>query len=139
MDDWGKLYRAAEKIQNSRVVSPFIEVGGVAAALLTAMLTAKGNIYTGICIDTACSLGLCAERNAIANMLTNAESEIVKMLIIMPDGKIGLPCGTCRELMMQLSPNSGNIEILAEYDSRKTMLLKDLVPAWWGADKFQEV
>ena len=35
MDDWGKLYRAAEKIQNSRVVSPFIEVGGVAAALLT--------------------------------------------------------------------------------------------------------
>ena len=98
MDDWGKLYRAAEKIQNSRVVSPFIEVGGVAAALLTV----QGNIYTGICIDTACSLGLCAERNAIANMLTNGESKIVKMLIIMPDGKIGLPCGACRELMMQL-------------------------------------
>ena len=115
MVDWEKLYRAAEKIQNNRVVSPFIEVGGVAAALLTA----KGNIYTGICIDTACSLGLCAERNAIANMLTNAESKIVKMLIIMPDGKIGLPCGACRELMMQLSPNSGNIEILAEYVSRK--------------------
>lgn len=135
MDDWKKLYQAAKHIQKSRVVSPFIEVGGVAAALLTV----QGNIYTGICIDTACSLGLCAERNAIANMLTNGESKIVKMLIIMPDGKIGLPCGACRELMMQLSPNSGNIEILTEYDSRKTMLLKDLVPSWWGADKFQEV
>ena len=135
MDDWGKLYRAAKHIQKSRVVSPFIEVGGVAAALLTV----QGNIYTRICIDTACSLGLCAERNAIANMLTNGESKIVKMLIIMPDGKIGFPCGACRELMMQLSPNSGNIEILTDYKSRKTMLLKDLVPAWWGADKFQEV
>ena len=135
MDDWKKLYQAAKHIQKSRVVSPFIEVGGVAAALLTV----QGNIYTGICIDTACSLGLCAERNAITNMLTNGESEILKILIMMPDGSIGFPCGACRELMMQLSPNSGNIEILAEYDSRKTMLLKDLVPAWWGADKFQEV
>lgn len=134
MDDWTNLYQAAKSIQNSRVVSPFIEVGGVAAALLTA----QGNIYTGICIDTACSLGLCAERNAIANMLTNGESEILKILIIMPDDSIGFPCGACRELMMQLSLNSGNIEILTDYENRKTKLLKQLMPDWWGADRLKQ-
>ena len=28
---------------------------------------------TGVSIDTACTLGMCAERNAIANMITNGE------------------------------------------------------------------
>ena len=100
-------------------------------------MTKSGNIFTGICIDTASSLGMCAERNAMANMLTNGESEISKVLAIMSDGKVGFPCGACREFMMQLSPNSGNIEILKNYESRKTVLLKDLMPDWWGADKFK--
>ena len=39
--------------------------GGVSAALLTA----SGNIFTGICIDTHSSLGFCAEHAAIAEML----------------------------------------------------------------------
>ena len=56
------------------MVSGYIEAGQVAAALMTK----SGNIYTGICIDTACSLGMCAERNAIAHMLTCGESEIRK-------------------------------------------------------------
>ena len=60
---WNKLYNAAVKVQNDRRISPFIEAGGVAAAILTK----KGNIYVGVCIDTASSLGMCAERNAIAN------------------------------------------------------------------------
>ncbi len=127
MDDWQKLYEAAKNVQNARTISQTIEVGSVAAAILTK----SGNIYTGICIDTACSFGMCAERNAMANMLTNGESEISKVLAIMPDGKIGLPCGACREFMMQLSPNSGNIEILTNYENRKTIFLKDLLPNWW--------
>lgn len=63
---WKELYdKAAEKLA-PRAVSPFIEAGGVAAAILTA----AGNVYTGVCIDTACTLGMCAERSAIANMIT---------------------------------------------------------------------
>ena len=34
-DIWEKLYHEAKKVQNARVISPFIEVGGVAAAILT--------------------------------------------------------------------------------------------------------
>ena len=111
---WDRLYFAARSIQTKRDVSPFIVAGPVAAALMTV----KGNIYTGVCIDTACSLGMCAERNAISTMITNGESEITKILALKADGEIIMPCGSCRELMMQLSKDSPNIEVLIDYESR---------------------
>jgi len=134
MDIWNRLYDAACRVQNGRAISPFIDAGGVAASILTK----KGNIYVGVCIDTASTLGMCAERNAIANMITNGESQIDKVVAVMPDGKVGSPCGACREYMMQLDRNSGEIEILLDLESRKTVKLKELIPDWWGVSRFQE-
>lgn len=131
-DIWCKLYNEAKRVQNDRCISPFIEAGGVSAAILTK----SGNIYVGVCIDTACTLGMCAERNAIANMITNGEHEIDKVVAILEDGKVGSPCGACREYMMQLSKNSGEIEILVDYELRKTVRLCELIPDWWGKNKF---
>lgn len=132
MDIWDKLYNAAIKVQNDRSISPFVDAGGVAAALVTK----AGNIYVGVCIDTACTLGMCAERNAIANMITNGESKIDKIVAVMGNGKVGSPCGACRELMMQLDKNSGEIEILTDYEKKTTVRLDELVPDWWGKDRF---
>lgn len=129
---WKTLYNAAVKVQNDRTISPFIEAGGVAAAILTK----KGNIYVGVCIDTASTLGMCAERNAIANMITNGENQIDKVVAVMEDGRVGSPCGACREYMMQLDKDSGEIEILLDLDTQKTVKLKELIPDWWGADRF---
>ena len=125
---WSRLYEAAKAKLNPRVISPFVDAGGVAAAILTE----DGNIYTGVCIDTSCSLGMCAERNAIANMITNGEHEIDKVVAVMPNGGVGAPCGACQELMMQLGETSGEIEILTDYEARETVKLKDLLPNWWG-------
>ena len=130
---WDKLYKAAKNVQNDRVISPFIEAGGVASAILTK----KGNIYVGVCIDTASTLGMCAERNAIANMITNSESEIVKVVAIMSDGSLGTPCGACREYMMQLDKNSGEIEILLNLETKEIVKLKELIPNWWGESRFK--
>ena len=132
MDIWQKLYEAARAVQADRVLSPFIQAGGVAAAILTR----KGNIYLGVCMDTASSLGMCAERAAIANMVTCGEQEIDKLVAVMPDGRVGPPCGACRELMMQLGPDSARIEILMDYPGRKTVTLGALVPDWWGGERF---
>ena len=131
---WRELYNAAIKVQNNRTISPFIDAGGVAAAILTK----KGNIYVGVCIDTASTLGMCAERNAIANMITNGESQIDKVVAVMPNGRVGSPCGACREYMMQLDKESGEIEILLDLDTQKTVKLKELIPDWWGTDRFAE-
>lgn len=132
MNIWNELYNAALKVQNERTVSPFIEAGGVAAAILTK----KGNIYVGVCIDTASTLGMCAERNAIANMITNGESQIDKVVAVMEDGRVGSPCGACREYMMQLDKESGEIEILTNLKEMKTVRLKELIPDWWGRERF---
>lgn len=132
MDIWEKLYERAKSVQNPRTISPFIEAGSVGAAILTD----KGNIYTGVCIDTACTLGMCAERNAIANMITNGESKIVKLVCYDKNGKTGSPCGACREYLMQLDKNSGDMEILMDYDTKTTVTLKELIPDWWGHDRF---
>ena len=131
---WTKLYNEAVKVQNKRTISPFIDAGGVAAAILTK----QGNIYVGVCIDTASTLGMCAERNAIANMITNGESQIDKVVAVMSDGRVGSPCGACREYMMQLDKDSGEIEILLDLKEQKTVKLKDLIPDWWGTNKFLE-
>ena len=132
MNIWQILYEKARSVQNPRVISPFIDAGGVAAAILTK----AGNIYLGVCIDTSCSLGMCAERNAIANMITNGESKIDKVVAVMPDGRVGPPCGVCREFMMQLDKDSSNIEILMDLDTYRTVTLGELVPDWWGNGNF---
>lgn len=125
---WTRLYTAAKNVHNIRTVSDWIEVGQVAAALMTK----GGNIYTGICIDTACSLGMCAERNAIAHMLTCGESEITKLAVVMPDGTMALPCGACCELMMQMGEGASEMEILTNYEKVEVKRLKELFPNWWG-------
>ncbi len=130
---WKELYDIAKAKLNPREISPFIEAGGVAAAILTD----KGNIYTGVCIDTACSLGMCAERNAIANMITNGESKIVKLVCVMSDGSVGSPCGACREYLMQLDKDSRNMEILVNLEENKVVRLSEIVPDWWGTARFQ--
>lgn len=125
---WDKMYLAARNVQKKREISPLVEAGGVSAAILTE----KGNIYVGVCIDTACSLGMCAERNAIANMITHKDNKIEKVLVITTNGRVLFPCGSCRELMMQLDESAAQIEILMSYPKVKTILLKELLPNWWA-------
>lgn len=88
--------RQHKKNKNARTISPFIEAGEITAVLVTK----SGNIYVGVCIDTPCTVGMCAKRNAIANMITNGKSKIDKMVAIIPSGKAVSSCGTCREYMM---------------------------------------
>ena len=131
MNIWTTLYQQAKAKLNPRKISPFIEAGSVASAILTD----AGNIYTGVCIDTASTLGMCAERNAIANMITNGESKVVKLVCVMRNGTVGSPCGACREYLMQLDKNSPEIEILVDYNTLATVKLNTLIPDWWGKDR----
>lgn len=78
---------------------------------------------------------MCAERNAIANMITNGESEIIKLVCIDSKGNVGLPCGACREYLMQLSKNSKDIEILMDEKTKEFVKLEELIPDWWGYDR----
>ena len=125
---WEEMYGVAKKVQNGRKISDYVEAGEVAAAIYSE----SGKIYTGVCIDTRSTLGICAERNAIFNMITNGENAFSRVVAIMPDGKSGAPCGACRELMVQLMPHTyRDVEILLDYENEKVVTLGELTPEWW--------
>ena len=125
---WQDMYDAAKAVLNEKVISDFVTAGGVSAAVLSK----SGNIYTGVCIDTASTLGICAERNAIFNMITNGDYEIDRVLCIPPREGKGAPCGACRELMVQLMPGKyKDIDIMIDYKNDRVMKLGELTPEWW--------
>ena len=122
---WNTLYQAALAVTCPKDVSDSMCVGGVGAAVLSK----SGKIYTGVCIDTDCSLGMCAERNAISTMFTQRDYEIDKVCAVGGHGQIMPPCGACREFMMQTGKNARAIEILVRED--KIMTLGELMPEYW--------
>lgn len=125
---WEEMYAAAKAVLAPRRISEYITAGEVSAAVLSK----SGKIYTGVCIDTCSTLGICAERNAIFNMITNGENEIDKVLCISPREGKGAPCGACRELMVQLMPTSyKDIEIMLDYRNGKVITLGEITPNWW--------
>lgn len=125
---WNTLYKEALKVLKPRTVSKMLETAGVAAAVESL----SGKIYVGVCVDTACTLGVCAERNAIFNMITNGEDTIKRVIAIDREGKAIPPCGACRELMTQLMPEDyRKIEIMMDYKNERIVTLGDLTPEWW--------
>ena len=125
---WQEMLQAAKAVQNERRISEYVTCGEVSAAIRSR----SGRIYTGICVDTCSTLGICAERNAIFNMLTCGEQEIDRVLAILPDGTSGAPCGACRELMVQLMPKTyRGIEIMMDYGRERVVTLGELTPEWW--------
>ena len=120
-----ELYRRAKAVINPRILSESAEAGGVGAALLTA----GGRVYVGVCIDTACSMGFCAEHADAAAMITAGESRIVKMIAVGSGGEIMPPCGRCREFISQL--DDGNVTAEVMVDDNVVVRLQDLLPYDW--------
>ena len=65
--EWQRLYDAAKAVLSPRRISEYVTCGEVSAAVESK----SGKIYTGVCVDTCSTLGICAERSAIFQMLAN--------------------------------------------------------------------
>lgn len=125
---WDELYVAAKQVLRPRRISDRMEAGGVAAAVEAG----SGRVYVGVCVDAACSLGVCAERNAIFNMITCGESVLRRVVAVDWDGRALPPCGAYRELMAELMPETyKSVEIMLDYEAARVVTLGDLTPEWW--------
>ena len=121
--EFEELIQDEAQVLHPRRISEDIEVGGVAAALVTD----RGNVYRGICIDTSCSMGFCAEHAAIAAMVTAGEDRVEKIVAIDWAKRILPPCGRCREFLLQL----GNPDTLVLVAPETAVPVKDLLPYSW--------
>jgi cytidine deaminase len=124
------LIAKAESVLRRHVDSHGRLHGDVGAAIQST----NGKIYTGVCIDTA-SWGLCAERSALAAMITDGEYAFTKIVAVWRDDKTGKlhvlpPCGHCRQFMRDISEANMDAEVVLDRD--KTEPLRNLIPhhAW---------
>ena len=137
---WKKLLEAARKEYHPVTVSPFINSHHVACALESE----DGTIYTGFCIESCCGvLDLCAERVAALNMYQHSGQTKVKKILVArenpPRGKSSeLPCGACREFFLQLDEANKDMEIMFDYEKEEIIKLKDLIPLWWGEERYKK-
>lgn len=138
MDIWERLYLKAKEQYAPQDVSPFVYAHHVVCAIESE----NGEIFTGFCIES-CSgvMNLCAERVAALNMYMTSGQTVIKRMIAFRDkapygGGSGMPCGACREFLMQLSEKNRNTEIMVDYESRKTVTLGELIPGWWGDERY---
>jgi cytidine deaminase len=122
------LQRAAETV-NKRELSPLATAGSVASALITP----AGNVYLGVCIETACSMGFCAEHTAIGAMITAGESAITTIVAINRHGQVLAPCGRCREFIFQVDPANAKTRVLL--GGGRTRTIDELLPEHWAAQE----
>ena len=119
-----ELVERAKSVIKPRKIRHEFTVGDVGCALVTE----KGNVYLGVCMDVACGIGFCAEHAAIAAMVTNGEQKIKKIVAVTKDGIIP-PCGRCREFMKQI--HIGNLKAGIIVGKNKVVKLRELLPFSW--------
>jgi len=109
--NFDQLLLIAKGLAKERKLSRIATAGTVAAVILTD----KGNVYTGVCIDTPAGMGFCAEHAAIAAMITAGESHIVKCVAAgVDDDGACAPCGRCREFINSVHDENYKCEVMLE-------------------------
>ena len=120
-----ELIEKAKSVVHTTKVGDYL-VGNVGAALITN----KGNVYLGVCMDVQSGIGFCAEHSAIAAMVTAGEFRIEKIVAVWLNDEGGTyilsPCGRCREFIRQMHPDNITAQVILDTD--KALTLAELLP-----------
>ena len=141
MDIWEQLYERGRGEYHPEQVTPFVYGHHVVCALESE----DRRIFTGFSIESCCGvMDLCAERVAALNMYVNSGQRVIRRLMVFRDrppygGSSGMPCGACREFLLQLSWENRNLEIMVDYEKRETVTLGELLPEWWGQERYERL
>lgn len=119
------ITRAPQAAAESRPVWQRMFMGYVGCALVTD----RGNVYTGVVVNFQNGIGFCAEHSAIAEMIKHGESRIARIAGATAKGTPLPPCGRCREMMAQADPGNLDTDVLLPEGEVKQ--LRDLLPDTW--------
>lgn len=123
-----ELYRIANDVKEN-AYAPYsgFRVGA-------ALLTRSGKVYTGVNVENA-SYGatLCAERGAVAKAVSEGEREFRALAIASSAGE-AMPCGICRQVLMEFEPE---LRVITGKDEEhlKSDSLQELLPGAFSLQK----
>ncbi|UCH98270.1 MAG: cytidine deaminase [Candidatus Aminicenantes bacterium] len=118
-----RLLEAAQKVkENAYAPYSHFHVGA-------ALLTDTGKIYAGCNVEnTSYGLTICAERNAVFQMISNGERRIVEVLVIGDTEEFLPPCGACRQVMTEFSTSDTVVYLCNKHGQWKKTTMGELMP-----------
>lgn len=127
------LREAAEKVLQ-QAYAPYskFQVG-------VAILTARGQIYAGCNVECADFDGTHAEESALSAMVAAGDRSPVLLVVLgkleeQPKSSFVIPCGKCRQKLMEFSSLSRNdLSVFSnDIDKPSIVMLSDLLPRSFG-------
>ncbi|HEV3437898.1 MAG TPA: cytidine deaminase [Gemmata sp.] len=96
------------------------------------VLTDDGQMFEGCNVENASyGLTICAERNAVFQMVARAKQKIAAIVIYTPTPKPSAPCGACRQVINEFGPDALVMSVCDGPDVLKKKL-SELLPDAFG-------
>jgi cytidine deaminase len=98
-----------------------------------AIQTEDGAIHAGCNVENASyGLSMCAERNAVAKMVSDSEDfKIKRVAVASPDAAPCMPCGACRQVLREF----GCEEVIVEDESgARSYRFEEILPHSFGPE-----
>lgn len=125
-----KLLKAAQQTKE-KAYAPYshFHVGA-------ALLTPSGRIYSGCNVENVSyGLTICAERNAIFQMVADGERDISEILVIGDTEHFLPPCGACRQVIAEFA-NKDTIIYMCNQDGKcQQASVSDIIPYTFFMEK----
>lgn len=103
-----------------------------------ALLTKNGKVFSGANVENCIfPLGDCAERVAFYKAISEGARGFVKIAIVTANKELSPPCGSCRQVMQEFSPD---MEVIVSNLKNKFKIyhLKDLLPHGFGPESLHK-
>lgn len=103
-----------------------------------AVLTARGNIYSGCNIENA-SFGLtnCAERTALFKAISEGETDFIGLAVAVDGKNTASPCGACRQVIREFFSDNTEVILVNEDGEGLSTTIKDLLPGAFSQKDMQ--
>ena len=99
-----------------------------------ALECSDGSVFTGCNIENAAyGAGICGERTAMSKAVSEGHRDFVRIAIAGKSDDFCVPCGICRQFMMEFAPNLEIICLNGKGESKK-FTLPELLPYGFNGD-----
>jgi cytidine deaminase len=127
---WKKLVEEANRARdNAHAPYSNYRVGA-------ALVTTDGRIFAGCNVENASyGVTLCAERNAVSQMVAAGAREIAALVVVTQGPEPGSPCGVCRQTLAEFADDLPiGLTIAGEEMPRTFETLRDIFPKPFRGD-----